>query len=108
MSRTQTSNSELHAIRADIMYMQSASPSYKLFFKEKIHRFFNQNNMLLKIIDQRLAELIKKYALHDEAGNAITEKKDDGEHYTFADDERKEAYKAAVKEFMERTIIIEI
>jgi hypothetical protein len=108
MSRTTTTNAELYAIRADIEYMSSASPSYRLFFKEKISRFFNQNKMLLKIIDQRLADFIKQYAVHDEEGNPVTEKKEDQEHYTFKDEETKEQHKAAVKQFMERQITIEI
>lgn len=108
MSRTTATNGQLNAIRQDIFAMSAASPSYRFFFREKIQRFFMQNKLMLKIVDERMAEFIKKYVVHDEAGSPVTEKKDEEEHYTFKDDKTKEEYTAAVKEFMEGEIHIEM
>jgi hypothetical protein len=108
MSRITTTNGFLNDARQDIARLTNASPAFSLFFKDKINRFWGQNKLLLKILDDRLSEFARKYAKHDEEGKPILEKKEGADHYTFETPEKEKEYKDAVTEFFNREIYIEL
>lgn len=108
MPRIKTTNGFLNEARQDIARLSQTSPAFNLFLRDKITRFWSQNKLLLKILDDRLVEFAKKYALHDDAGNPILENKDGQDHYTFKDAETEQAYKDAVTDFLNREIHIEL
>lgn len=108
MARLELTNAQLKTVSIDINKQADASPAFRTLLSEKIKRFYQQNKFLLKIIDEREAGFVRKYAKHDEFGVPITEEKEDGNHYTFDNEEIKEKYLAELREFMERTVTVEL
>jgi hypothetical protein len=109
MARTEMPNATLYAVAIGLQQLQQINPAIAFLLKEKINRFFQQNAMLLKIIDSRRSELVKKYVKHDELGNAVTKKDEETkiEQYVFEDEKTEEEYKNAYEEFMSRYVNVE-
>lgn len=105
--RTDITNNALMALEVDIQNQVKASPAFYYFNKEKLKRFYQQNGHLLRIINDRMAEYIKKYVVHEDE-KPVTEKKDEGEVYVFTSTEAEEKYRAETAEFLNRTVKIEL
>jgi hypothetical protein len=108
MARHEATNGKLFALRDDINKQCNESAAFYYFNKEKISRFNSQNKLLLKILDDRLGEFIKKYVQHGEDGKPMTEEKDGVTVFVFESEEKGEAYLEEQKEFLARSIHIEL
>ena len=100
-------NDALFALEADIQNQMKNSPAFFFFNKEKVNRFYQQNNLNLKVINDRMAGFIKKYVQH-ENDEPKTEEKDGQKVYVFATKEDEEAYLADTREFLNRSIYVEV
>lgn len=101
-------NNQLLALEADIQQLSSSSPAFFFFNKEKIRRFYQQNAINLKIIQQKMAGFIEKYVVHDEKNQPKTEDKDGQTVYVFACEDDEFEYRNETSDFLNRSIFIEI
>lgn len=109
MAREEITNHQLALLRNDVLNLTNSSPAFRLFFKEKINRFFSFNAISLKVLNTKMEALVNQYVKHDEEGKPVTEQKEDGTtHYVFSCPEDEEKYKQEWEAFMNRSVKIEI
>lgn len=109
MARTELTNLELNALQRDVESLSQSSPAFRIFLKEKIKRFYQQNAMQLQSLNNFLRRNVKEHVQHDENDQPMTEEREGGiKHYVFATPEDEKAYVDDATEFMNRTICIEI
>lgn len=108
MARFEITNNQLLALNADIQKQQNESPAFYFFNKEKIKRFYQQNTMLIKIVDKRKSELAIKYAIHNDLGEPVLEEKEGIQHYTFVNEEAENNYKEELSTILARSVTVEL
>jgi hypothetical protein len=108
MARTELTNHELNALQRDVESLSQTSPAFRIFLKEKIKRFYQQNAVQLQRLNNFLRKNVKEHVQHDENDQPMTEERDGVKHYKFATLEDEEAYIADATTFMNRTIYIEL
>lgn len=109
MPKYQIQNSQLQTILNSLSEVHDRFPALSLLLDDKIKRLQNNNAILIRLIGRKRDELVELYAAKDENGKPKTEKdKDDVLVYVFNSPEDETAYIEAHKEFMNRTITIEI
>lgn len=108
MPRFELTYGQLLALRDDIIRQQQTSAAFFYFNKSRVEKFFNQNQMALKVLKSRMDEYVKKYVKFDADAQPITEEKDGTLVYTFYSEESKEQYKKALNNFMALKISIEL
>lgn len=115
---------DLFLIEQDIQHILKNSPALTLFMADKFNRFFQRNKMRLNILHEKLAEIQRKYILHDENGFALrTEEKnkagmaewifrgsyqDAQGNMIIGEEEVKKAYYSEAQEFLSRSFEVEI
>lgn len=105
--RQQITNNQLIALEADILNQMNNSPAFFFFNMEKCKRFYQQNNLSLKMITDRMNGIIKKYVVH-ENDQPKTEDKDGQKLYVFATTDDEKAYREETAEFLNRSIYVEL
>lgn len=105
--RQQITNNQLLALEADIQHQMSTSPAFVFFNKEKVRRFYQQNNLNLKVINDKMNGFIKKYVQH-EGDEPKTEEKDGQKVYVFGCEDDEQAYRNETAEFLNRSIYVEV
>lgn len=90
---------ELSALEQDIRRQQQISPAFVIFNKEKIRRFYQQNNLRLKILQDTIKDLVSKHVLHDEKDKPVTQEVEGQLRYKFIDEGAQKEYEEKVTAF---------
>jgi len=106
MGKVSANYGTLYKIRDDIQRQCLVSPSFRYLNEHRIKRFYQEHKIQLEVIDKKLPEIAKKWALHDEEGKPIIKEENGVSEYTFLSDEAKASYEKELNEFMNREVII--
>ncbi len=106
--KTNITYAYLTALEQDILRQSQISPAFNLFHREKIKRFYQDNQLRLKIMNDTMQGLVKKYVLHDENDKPLTHDVDGQLQYKFIDEAAEKDYEVKAKMFMELTIDLHI
>lgn len=99
---------QMLAIRNEINEYSKNSMTFRLFNADKIDRFLKYNALFLQGADLMIAQMVKKYVKHDEAGNPVLlDQKDGHVKYDFIDEEAAKAFSDEYKSYVSLTRAIE-
>lgn len=83
----------LDAIQRDLTDIQRSSPALALLLGEKIKNFYQKNNMRLRILNSKRADLVKKHCLLDANEQPLLKEDEHGnKQYSWLSDEHKAAF----------------
>jgi hypothetical protein len=104
-----TTYHELLILRNDIIANQQRSPSYALFFAQKIKTFNARNAMQIELALKKLEAMVEKHVEHDEEDKPVFAERDGiTVKYKFKSEEDEKAFHEAYAAFMNRNLTIEI
>src|SRR5688572_7421410 len=109
----ETTYHQLRAIAMDVDQQRKSSPAFAAFNKEKIRRFFDQNQFRLSAMNEGILKIAKKHCELDVDGNPMThEVKKKGKptsvEYKFKDAAAEKAYNEEYDHFMSTSFRIHI
>lgn len=91
-------------IRNEINEYSKSSITFRIFNEDKILRFLNYNDLLLKGADRMIEEMVKKYVRHDADGKPVVLESVHGNvKYDFLDDNAAEAFRLEYNSYVSRT-----
>lgn len=102
--RKQMTNNELMILDKDISELTKNSPALSFFFSEKIKRFYEANQVNIRVLYQKIAYIKKQHCVLDEKGEPLTVKSDEGLQLQYESDEKKEQCAAELTEFLNRAV----
>lgn len=106
MAKVPANFGTLFKIRDDIQRQCLISPAFRYLNEHRIKRFYELHKDQLAVIDRKMPEIAKKWALHDEEGKPIIKEENGVSEYTFLSDEAKTAHEKELNDFMNREVVI--
>jgi len=108
MAKIQVNYGQLLALKTDIEHQQKVSAAFYFFNQSRIQKFYQLNQMALKVMQSRLDEFVTKYVMFDKDQQPVTEERDGQLVYKFYSEEYRQKYIDARNNFLSLKISIEL